>query len=302
MNFKKDYINYVLYSVLQNSSKETAHFSPVLNDAINKTIAAEDLSQITFLIGKTAGFELLFKYILYVSDKIDKAQLSVANLKNNFEYDTDTLYKICRKIDSALTVQEKQLVSETGKEIPVTPEVKKEAIKIDLTEAAEVPYISEEVTTSDDITEEIADEPGMMLLENESESQESQDIYDLSEITESVEKAGAESEEQDKPETEIMSAAEYEVKPEEKITQEQKESFRDTAAPDESGKIAEKSAEQPQPEEKHSAGEETSSEERKDVLPEIEIEIKESFESEQDRGSRLLMKYITGSKINFLKK
>src|SRR6266498_5119500 len=95
MNFKKDYINFVLSSIVKSyTNSPNLRVKKVLESIIN----SEDLVRITYLIGKTAGLELLFKYLLYVSDKIDKSQVTVTNLKGNFQYDVENLRKICEKI------------------------------------------------------------------------------------------------------------------------------------------------------------------------------------------------------------
>jgi hypothetical protein len=278
MNFKKDYINYILHKVLQFKTNDAVQFSPMLNDVINKTIAAEDLSKITFLIGKTAGFELLFKYILYISDKIDKSQVSVANLKNNFEYDVETLSKICRQIDSKLTEQKKQLVLEREKEATNIPEKKKEAIKIDLTGETSVPYTGEELAASAEAGEETAEESIMMLVENETENPDNEEVYNLREISETVEKAGETDEELNEAKTELPPfepvSEKTDLPPEEREPAQKETSH-------------EKFTESAIPEENQLPGIKTVAEESGGELPEIEIEIKESFESETVRPEPL---------------
>jgi len=99
MSFKKDYINYLLYSVGQSFSfhdPEQARVKKVLDHII----ATDDLVKAAFVIGKTAGLETLFKYLLYISDKIDKSQISISNLKDNFDYDMNNLRKICQRIQA----------------------------------------------------------------------------------------------------------------------------------------------------------------------------------------------------------
>lgn len=93
MSFKKDYINYLLQSLLHSSENNLYENQRVRNIA-EKIISSDDIVKITFLIGKTAGMEMLFKYILYISDKIDKSQISIFNLRENFQYDFKNLEKI----------------------------------------------------------------------------------------------------------------------------------------------------------------------------------------------------------------
>src|SRR5438477_8715504 len=97
MNFKKDYINFVLNSIVKSySNSSNARVKKVLENIIK----SDDLVKITYLVGKTAGLEVLFKYLLYVSDKIDKSQVSIANLKDNYDYDIQNLKKICEQLQS----------------------------------------------------------------------------------------------------------------------------------------------------------------------------------------------------------
>ena len=97
MTFKKDYINYLLYSVVNSGQFELSE-NYRLRKLVDSITGIDDVMKITYLIGKTAGLETLFKYILYISDKIDKSQVTVFNLKDNFEYDKMNLAKICSKI------------------------------------------------------------------------------------------------------------------------------------------------------------------------------------------------------------
>src|SRR3972149_10972034 len=97
MKFKKDYINYLLYKTIYGSNGNFKNNIQLQNIA-NKIIAVEDEVKMTFLVGKTAGLEPLFKYLLYISDKIDKTQISIFNLKDNFEYDLKNLTRICKSI------------------------------------------------------------------------------------------------------------------------------------------------------------------------------------------------------------
>ncbi len=98
MTFKKDYINYLLYTVVNSPGSEfTENYR--LRKLVDNIIAIDDVMKITYVVGKTAGLELLFKYLLYISDKIDKSQVTIFNLKDNFEYDKINIIKICSKIE-----------------------------------------------------------------------------------------------------------------------------------------------------------------------------------------------------------
>ena len=98
MTFKKDYINYLLYTVVHSPSGEFKE-NYRLSKLVDSIIAVDDVMKVTFIIGKTAGLDMLFKYLLYISDKIDKSQVTIFNLKDNFEYDKQNITRICSKID-----------------------------------------------------------------------------------------------------------------------------------------------------------------------------------------------------------
>jgi hypothetical protein len=97
MDFKKDYINYLLYSVGRGYSNQVPEQARV-KKILHRILTSDDLVRAVYLIGKTAGLETLFKYLLYISDKIDKSQISMANLRDNFDYDAANLQKICEQI------------------------------------------------------------------------------------------------------------------------------------------------------------------------------------------------------------
>lgn len=204
MNFKKDYINYVLYNVLySNLPLYSQHGSgrdypqlaenPKLKKLFEKIIGNNDIVKMTFLIGKTAGLEMLFKYLLYISDKIDKAQITIFNLKENFEYDVINLKKICEKIEGINTP-----AKEIPGEIPVpeqeTGTVETETVSkitIDLKDEKELiepkTEVPDETESRETETEETEKEPEevpeeMTLIENtESESREDE-VFELSNI------------------------------------------------------------------------------------------------------------------------
>lgn len=153
MNFKKDYLNYVLQNVIITGH---AGFSPLsrpgssaaykanenihIINVLEYIIRSDDFVKSTFLIGKTAGLELLFKYLLYIYDKIDKSQVTIFNIKDNFDYDVQNLRKICEKID---THTEKFTVGKISESVPENSakKIPTNKIKIELNTEKEIPPV-----------------------------------------------------------------------------------------------------------------------------------------------------------------
>lgn len=175
MKFKKDYINYLLYRAVYASNGEFKD-NPHIRSIADKIISIDDVVKLTYLVGKTAGLESLFKYLLYISDKIDKSQVSIFNLKDNFEYDVRNIVKICRAIKE------------------YNPE--KAAEKIE----------SEEILPGEE-TEEIesgdtaGDEEGMTLIENYESLTGEGEVFELENISETVENSESFKETENEAET-----------------------------------------------------------------------------------------------------
>ena len=117
MTFKKDYINYLLYSVV-NSKGSPLRENYRLGKLVDSIMANDDVMKVTYLVGKTAGLELLFKYLLYISDKIDKSHVSIFNLKDNFEYDKKNLLKICENISDYKSENVQEVIKNIAPEEP----------------------------------------------------------------------------------------------------------------------------------------------------------------------------------------
>ena len=202
MTFKKDYINFVVYSVL-NGNDELRH-NKRLKTLVGKIISTDDIVKITYLVGKTAGLELLFKYLLYISDKIDKSQITIFNLKDNFDYDVQNLLKVFeklasyksenvnKKIESIEIPEEKQDVKTEQTKV----EDEKSRIKFDAAE-------DEEVKSSDEIPEEEEEEfaeddnsPSLTLIENTGTGITEAEVFELSEINEDIEHSVSENTEE----------------------------------------------------------------------------------------------------------
>ncbi|HWA06914.1 MAG TPA: hypothetical protein VG961_10225 [Ignavibacteria bacterium] len=206
MTFKKDYINYLLYTVVNSPGSEFRE-NYRLSKLVDSIIAIDDVMKVTYIIGKTAGLELLFKYLLYISDKIDKSQVTIFNLKDNFEYDRMNIAKICSKIDlyKSESVQEaiKEITVERSAETAeqnglnkdeLTADGLKDAIKIDTTDKENIVNITElEEIETDDSSEDQGD-TGLTLIENAETYTGEAEVFELESISESVENSDKEEE------------------------------------------------------------------------------------------------------------
>ena len=207
MTFKKDYINYLLYTVVNSQGSEYAE-NYRLRKLVDSIIAIDDVMKITYLAGKTAGLELLFKYLLYISDKIDKSQVTIFNLKDNFEYDKINISKICAKINQYKSenvleaikkiteeINEEQVIEEQDiEEISITDEKSKDTIKIDTDVEDNVINIveMEEMDTDEHVSD--SDDTGLTLIENADTYTEEAEVFELDSISESVENSDKETE------------------------------------------------------------------------------------------------------------
>ncbi len=195
MSFKKDYINYVFYNVIQ-SDTVFYNSNPQLKKLLENIIAYDDFFKITFIVGRTAGLEIIFKYLLYISDKIDKSQVTIFNLKDNFEYDVNNLKKICSRVNikqpaspEVIPETENAEVQESIVQKDIVKEDAKDTIKIDVTENEDIPESKEdksaEYSESDEEAEKESDE-GMTLVEK-SAQQSGEEMFELDSINKSVE-------------------------------------------------------------------------------------------------------------------
>ena len=200
MTFKKDYINYLLYTVVNSPESEfTENYR--LKKIVDSVISNDDVKKVTFLIGKTAGLEVLFKYLLYISDKIDKSQVTIFNLKDNFEYDKINIAKICANIAKykSENVQEViENITENKEELtPDTVETKaKNTIKIETTDSEDeiVPNLVdiEDIQSASDENE--TEDTGLTLIENAETYTGEAEVFELESISESVENSDKENE------------------------------------------------------------------------------------------------------------
>ncbi|RPI16931.1 MAG: hypothetical protein EHM58_11005 [Ignavibacteriae bacterium] len=190
MNFKKDYINYVLHNVLQSDIAVNITAKKVLE----RVITTNDFFKITFVIGKTAGLELLFKYLLYISDKVDKSQITIFNLKDNFEYDVNNMKRICtrlqiKEIPVDREIDTLEIIGNGNSELETT-EIKDEVLSEttdETTDETETGDETEEVS-EEDVTESGLEDEGMSLLENkEQDSAGSQELFELESISRTIE-------------------------------------------------------------------------------------------------------------------
>jgi hypothetical protein len=206
MTFKKDYINYLLYSVVNSKGSELRE-NYRLSKLVDSIMANDDVMKVTYLIGKTAGLELLFKYLLYISDKIDKSHVSIFNLKDNFEYDKKNLLKICEKIndyksenvqDVIKNISSKESVKETDiTEDSLEPEAMIENQEIITEKQSEDEdkgslLSVDDADRQDEADENIGGSSKLTLIENEDSNEGESEIFELDSISESVENSGLE--------------------------------------------------------------------------------------------------------------
>ena len=199
MTFKKDYINYLLYTVVNSPGSEFRE-NYRLNKLVDSIIAIDDVMKVTYIIGKTAGLELLFKYLLYISDKIDKSQVTIFNLKDNFEYDKINIAKICAKINlyKSENVQEaiKEITDEKSTELNEQKELVsdgiKDSIKIDTSDKDNIVNLTEieEMETLEN--DEDTGDTGLTLIENAETYTGEAEVFELESISESVENSDKE--------------------------------------------------------------------------------------------------------------
>jgi hypothetical protein len=192
MTFKKDYINFVLYTVMRGG--QDFRHNERIKRIVEKIRATDDVMKITYLVGKTAGLELLFKYLLYISDKIDKSQITVFNLKDNFDHDVHNLVKVFgkiveyksesvnKKIESIEIPDEK-----TEEEKPDEKIKEKDTIKIDTTGSDEIVTTEEILDSAEEEIPEDENAPALTLIENTGDGKTEAEVFELSEINEDIE-------------------------------------------------------------------------------------------------------------------
>lgn len=202
MAFKKDYINYLLYTVVNSSQYEfTENYR--LRKLVDSITAIDDVMKITYLIGKTAGLESLFKYLLYISDKIDKSQVTIFNLKDNFEYDKINIAKICRKISEYQSESVQDAIQNISEEKAEIAESREGTGYDKVTEDEPDEQDKGEMTAESNITEIDSlegqgEEPdneegsGLTLIENVESYTGEAEVFELDSISESVENSGEE--------------------------------------------------------------------------------------------------------------
>lgn len=202
MTFKKDYINYLLYTVVNSPGSEYAE-NYRLRKLVDSIIAIDDVMKITYLVGKTAGLELLFKYLLYISDKIDKSQVTIFNLKDNFEYDKINIVKICAKISQykSQNVQEaiKNITEDFNEEtdieeIIINDEKSMDTIKIDTDREDNIANLVEMEAMDTDDQEGDSEGTGLILIENTDTYTGEAEVFEIDSISKSVENSDKETE------------------------------------------------------------------------------------------------------------
>lgn len=265
MTFKKDYINYLLYTVVNSTGSEFKD-NYRLSKLVDTVMSMDDVMKITYLTGKTAGLEGLFKYLLYISDKIDKSQVTIFNLKDNFDYDVRNLTKICEKISIHKSENVQEVINNIEED---TPDEKLSGIK----QSEEAVEFEESETEAENYEE--TGEGNLTLIENRESIDSEAGVFELESITDSVD-TSEEPEEINKPETEDGEETkseeeidENELTETEALSSEQVfelEEFEDNSIQQEPGAETTEISEEPEEE----------------ILPELEIEVHKPAAQEQE--------------------
>ena len=202
MSFKNNYLNYTLTSLLEAEPFTLPEYFYV-RKILERIITSDNIIKTIFLVGKTEGLEQLFKYLIYISDKIDKSHVSIFNFKDNFDYDILNLRKICGGIKTASKVPERE--SDTSKleeEVPDRIESAEETvfsesieehneskIRVDIEEKVPEEILEqghEESEKELPANEQIEEDSSLTLLENTEDASEDKEVFELSEISESI--------------------------------------------------------------------------------------------------------------------
>ncbi|MCC7158389.1 MAG: hypothetical protein IT281_02500 [Ignavibacteria bacterium] len=198
MTFKKDYVNYLLYTVI-NSSANGLKENYRLRKLVDSIMLIDDIMKVTYLIGKTAGLDMLFKYILYISDKIDKSQVTVFNLKDNFEYDRRNLEKICGKINQyrseshdTIDIIEEESASVSTGDISGKLSEDEDGTDVNAEDSADNIMDIENTSGSGEDDSAESDDSKLTLIENVESYTGDAEVFELDSISESVENSGLE--------------------------------------------------------------------------------------------------------------
>jgi hypothetical protein len=228
MTFKKDYINYLLHSVI-NSPNYKFYENYRLKKLADTVISIDDVMKLTYIIGKTSGLEPLFKYLLYISDKIDKAQITIFNLKDNFEYDKQNIINICENIlnyksdnvqnfiediesaelsENEINLENNQEISLPQDDSDYTEESDNnisEFTEINEQNLESIEVESNEETDIDEIEENESiyeNKSNLELIENQTNESFEEEVFELDKISEYIENSSSQAAENDIKESE----------------------------------------------------------------------------------------------------
>jgi hypothetical protein len=284
VTFKKDYINYLLHTVV-NSPQSGFRENYRLGKLVDSIMAIDDVMKVTYLVGKTAGLEMLFKYLLYISDKIDKSQVTIFNLKDNFDYDRMNLEKICAKIEAyksenvqeaikSISAEESSVEEESAEEKPAGK------IKIEAADDSGQNNVVE-IESLETTDEQDDEDTGLTLIENKSSNQSEAEVFEIESISDSVENPQTINEEK---ESGLTAGDENEIDGADDISGE------DTENEDE---INQEDAELIEASAKDNYAEEITVENSLEELPEIEIEVHKPKSSSAEEQTHVKEEAIT---------
>lgn len=188
MTFKKDYINYLLHTVV-NSNGSGFRDNYRLSKLVDTVVRMDDVMKVTFLVGKTAGLEGLFKYLLYISDKIDKSQVTIFNLKDNFDYDVRNLTKICENISTHKSENVQQAIENIEERMESAEE--RDAFTVNTDDNTDSRIVFEDVGEYAEEGDEGGDSGKLTLIENKESYEKETEVFELESITDSVENPDA---------------------------------------------------------------------------------------------------------------
>lgn len=275
MTFKKDYINYLLHTVV-NSPQSGFRENYRLSKLVDSIMAIDDAMKVTYLVGKTAGLDMLFKYLLYISDKIDKSQVTIFNLKDNFDYDRMNLAKICAKID----VYKSENVQEVIKSISgddSSAEKTTDTIKIETSEDEQQNNVVEIDSLDDQGDQQDDEDTGLTLIENNESNQGEAEVFEIESISDSVENPEEAAEEKD---GKVTAAEENDVEDEDIIAEDTEIDASDSG---EDSEMIESGSDEDNTEEELIT----------ENLPEIEIEVHKPISSNTEGHSHFKEEAIT---------
>ena len=202
LSFKNNYLGYTLTSLLEAEPFNLQEYFYV-RKILEHIIKSDNIIKTIFLVGKTEGLEQLFKYLIYISDKIDKSHVSIFNFKDNFDYDVSNLKKICEKIKKVSKISTHEIaVTRLEEDVPgsIEPaaesslsgkaeELEESKIQVDLEDIMREEILEERHEEAEKELhgkEQIEEDSTLTLIENKEDASDDKEVFELSEISDSI--------------------------------------------------------------------------------------------------------------------